>query len=151
MWTPIVWRISVVRVIRPVLIKSIHETMWNGWISSSCKGYLNISLTAVRFHKSLQCIFIIFTHIIPYMKPALKHSGISKDKIEVLVYILKEFKIPAMNVIIIRYRQQWSPLKCFQEVFVSVWPNNKIISRYVGKINSHCKYLSWSGCKFLWL
>lgn len=38
---------------------------------------------------------------------------------------------------------------CSFEQYVSVWLNNKITSRYVDNINRHCKYLSWSGCKFL--
>ena len=149
MWTPFVWGISVVWVVRPVLIKSIHENMWNGLIS--CKGYLNISLTAVRFHKSLQCIFIIFTYIISYMKPALQHLGIIKDKIVVLDIFWRGLKfLPWMWLSSETDNSEvlWSAFKTF---FVKVWPNNKIISRYVGKANRHCIYLSWSGCKFLWL
>lgn len=64
--------------------------MWNGLIS--CKGYHNVSLTAVRLHKSLQCIFIIFTQIISYMLPASQHLSMSKDKIVVLYIFWRGLK-----------------------------------------------------------
>ena len=94
--------------------------MWNGFVS--CNGYLNISLTAVRPQKSLQCIFIIFTHIISFMETALQHLSMGKDEIvlQLICTHLEGVKISCYECFFItENRQPQSPLKCFQEVYVA--------------------------------